>query len=257
MLRLAWRAPALLALILVGLLILVFAYRLFSQQRRDHIRCLWSRMLLEICGLKVALIDTRGTGQPLSGPASAQMIVLNHVSWLDIFVLNSVTPATFVAKSEIRSWPLIGWLVAGAGTVFVERGSRHKVRLLNHEITRRLQAGQRVAFFPEGKTTNGFGLLPFHTSLFAAALHEDQSDQLMVPIQPAALRYFQDGQASDCCAYIDDQTLVGSMVRILTAAQLSVELEYLPEILTLPRPVTRHAVAAKAEAMIRQAVHPA
>jgi len=242
-------------LLVVGLLILALVFRLLGTAQRDRTKSLWSRLLLQICGVKVHLSFPQGQSRV---PDTA-LIALNHVSWLDIFVLNTVVPATFVAKSEIRSWPVVGWLVAGAGTIFIERGSRHAVRRVNHEIRRRLERNEHVAFFPEGSTSNGFDLLPFHASLFAAALtddptNEDQLSQLILPVQPAVLRYFQDGLQSDRCAYIDHQTLVHSVMRIVSARGLSVELEFLPVITSLPPPMTRHAVAAKAEEQIRYAV---
>ena len=94
------------------------------------------------------------------------MIVANHVSWLDIFVINALDPCRFVAKAEIRSWPVMGWLAAGAGTVFIARGNRRELRHIFKGIVSVLAQGQRVAFFPEGTTSRQGEVLPFHANLF-------------------------------------------------------------------------------------------
>src|SRR3546814_8318273 len=87
----------------------------------------WSRVLMRLCGVAVRI-----KGEPKrSGPV---LWVANHVSWVDIFVLNSIRPTSFVAKSDIRRWPVLGWLVAGAGTVFIERGNRNAIRAVTEQM---------------------------------------------------------------------------------------------------------------------------
>lgn len=249
MIRLVWRLATLVVILLVGLLILLLGYRWLSVGRRDRIKQYWSTWLVSACGLRVRLVRPAGATTPLP-----DFLVMNHVSWLDIFALNSVLPATFVAKAEIRRWPLIGWLVAGSGTIFVERGSRHAVRRVNQLMAKRLAAGERVAFFPEGTTSDGTGLLPFHTSLFAAAMASDGETFQRQVIQPIALIYFQRGKVSTIPAFVGDQTLVQSIVQILAARDLSAEIRLLPAIDAIPPPLTRHALAAAAEHRIRTAI---
>lgn len=229
MIRLLWRLTALTALLLAGLLILFSVYRLLEPQHRRWIQQRWSQLLLRICGLTL-----RATGQwPKSQETTAHLVVMNHVSWLDIFALNAVMPVTFVAKSEIRRWPVVGWLVSGTGTIFIERGNRHAVRHVNHEIRRRIHRTESVAFFPEGTTSDGRDVVRFHTSLFAAALHEEGKAVLAVPIFPVGIRYFQRGARSVIPAYTGDDTLVGSIVKILSHRGLSVELTGLSLISTV------------------------
>ncbi len=249
MIRLIWRIAALVAVLVVGLLILLLGYRWFSVRARAAIKQQWSRWLMSVCGMRVELIRPASSPTPLPS-----FLVMNHVSWLDIFVLNAVLPATFVAKAEIRRWPLVGWLVAGSGTIFVERGSRHAVRRVNQLIVKRLAAGERVAFFPEGTTSDGSGLLPFHTSLFAAAMVSDGETFQSQVIQPIALMYFQGDERTTIPAYIGDQTLVDSIVRILSARELSVRIQLLPVIDQLSVPLTRHLLAAESERRIRMAI---
>jgi 1-acyl-sn-glycerol-3-phosphate acyltransferase len=229
MIRLLWRLAALTALLLAGLLILFSIYRLLGQQHRRRIQQRWSQMLLGVCGLTL-----RATGQwPNNQQTASCLVVMNHVSWLDIFALNAVMPVTFVAKSEIRRWPVLGWLVSGTGTIFIERGNRHAVRRVNHEIRRRIQRAEPVAFFPEGTTSDGSDVLRFHTGLFAAALHEEDERTLDVPIFPVGIRYFHDDARSVIPAYTGDDTLVGSIIKILSHRGLSVELTGLSLISTV------------------------
>ncbi len=152
------------------------------------------------------------------------LVVANHISWLDIFLVHAVLPATFIAKSEIRSWPLAGLLVQASGTIFVERGNRHAVRTLIKEAMTRLDSGERVIFFPEGTTSRGEDVLRFHTSLFGLA--EQRPDIAVVPMTLFYSRQTGQGQgptqanapvadAMNQVAYVDDMSLVGSMIKIM------------------------------------------
>ena len=122
-------------------------------------------------------------GTPMTHPGA---IVANHTSWIDIFALNAAQPLYFVAKSEVAGWALIGWLARATGTVFIARkGSEAKAQQALFED--RLRAGHRLAFFPEGTSTDGLRLLPFKSTLFAA-FYTHGLDHIM-QIQPVSLRY--------------------------------------------------------------------
>jgi 1-acyl-sn-glycerol-3-phosphate acyltransferase len=101
-------------------------------------------------------------------PASG-LLICNHLSYLDVLAISSVTPAVFVSKAEVRRWPLFGWFAAIAGTVFVDRARRTQVGEVNREIEEALAAGALVVIFPEGTSTNGETILPFRTSLLEPA----------------------------------------------------------------------------------------
>jgi 1-acyl-sn-glycerol-3-phosphate acyltransferase len=234
--RLAWRALALVVLLIAGLLIAASVYRWVSLASQNAIRQRWSKLLLCICGIRLNITGTEHTLW-VSRPS---LVVMNHVSWLDIFALNAVLPVTFVAKSEIRHWPLVGWLVSGTRTIFIERGNRHAVRAVNHEMLRRIEAGEHVAFFPEGTTTDGFGVLPFHTSLFSIALDHP------IDILPVTLRYSQHERFSSIPAYTGEQTLVNSMVSILSSQGLAVTLQVHECIGHPSGALTRHELAEMA-----------
>jgi len=201
--------------ILFGLLCVGLVYPLIGHKSRAWLNRRWSRCLMAFCGLRVIL-----KGEPrLTGPV---LMVANHVSWIDIFVLNSARATSFVAKSEIRSWPIIGWLVAGAGTLFIERGQRHAVHAMGESMQARFKQGDAVGLFPEGTTTEGFELLPFHASLFEPAR------SAAVEIQPVALRFLQHGKRSGYAAFVGEESLVANLWRVLGVTGLAVEVVFLP-----------------------------
>ncbi len=174
-----------------------------TEKRNRHVRN-WSRKLLAICNVSVQV--AQGSAVPLEHG----MIVCNHISWLDIFVINALYPCRFVAKAEIRSWPLAGWLVAQAGTVFIARGNKRELRTIFKGLVHALQDGQRVAFFPEGTTAAQGTLLPFHANLYEAAVDGK------VKVQPFALSYVDpDGQPHQSVDFIGDMTFAQSVVNIL------------------------------------------
>src|SRR5688572_15971704 len=141
-----------------------FCFPLLDEPRRMHAVRRWSARLLAILAVR---IEANGTPPRTGEPA---MIVANHVSWLDICALNAVSTARFVAKSEIRRWPVIGWLVAQGGTLFIERARRHHVAHVNREVEAALRNGATFAVFPEGVITRGDVVKPFHASVLQPAL---------------------------------------------------------------------------------------
>lgn len=184
--------------------------RLWFKQR-------WSMGLLWLCGVKVQVV-----GEPQrQGPT---LWVVNHVSWLDIFVLNVVRSTTFVAKQEIRHWPLLGWLAVGADTIFIERGFRHAVQRVGHAMQRRFDKGQAVGLFPEGTTSEGFDVLSFYGNLFEPARRTE------VTIQPVALLYFHHGERSAMAAFVGEESLMRNLWRLLGTTGVSVKLHFLPAV---------------------------
>ena len=184
-----------------------------AARRQARIRR-YSRRLLAICGVS---LEQEGAA------LEHALVVANHVSWLDIFVINSLHPCRFVAKSEIRDWPVLGWLVAQAGTVFIARGSRRDLRHTFKGIVANLELGERVAFFPEGTTAPQGSLLPFHANLFEAAIDAG------VMVQPYAIEYLDAGGAlHPSVDYIGDMSFAASMVAILSGSAVRARLACLP-----------------------------
>lgn len=208
-----------------------------GERRQARIRA-YSRKLLRICG-----VSLEEQGEALAHA----LVVSNHVSWLDIFVINSLHPCRFVAKSEIRDWPVLGWLVAQAGTVFIARGSRRDLRHTFKGIVTNLELGERVAFFPEGTTASQGSLLPFHANLFEAAI------DAKVMVQPYALEYLDaDGGWHPSVEYIGDMSFAGSMVAILSGSAVRARLACLPALDA--RGAHRRELAAAARETVAQAL---
>ncbi|WLI88385.1 lysophospholipid acyltransferase family protein [Massilia sp. R2A-15] len=196
-----------------GLTICALVFPFAGAVRRDAQIRRWSRRLLAICGVTV-----EQQGEALEHA----LVVANHVSWLDIFVINSLQPCRFVAKAEIRSWPVLGWLVAQAGTVFIARGSRRDLRHTFKGIVTSLQQGERVAFFPEGTTAAQGGILPFHANLFEAAI------DAKVMVQPYAIAYVDDaGGLHPTVDFTGDMSFAASMMAILSGPPICARLECL------------------------------
>jgi len=175
----------------------------------------WSATLLRRLGVGLTV-----HGVPRPG---ATLLVSNHVSWLDIAAIHAAAPqARFVSKSDIRHWPLVGRLVAGAGTLFIERESKRDALRVVHQVAEALRAGDMVAVFPEGTTGAGRQLLPFHANLLQAAIATE------TPVQPVVLRFHQPERAfSPVAEFLGQTTLVQSMWRMASAQGLQVEVQLL------------------------------
>ena len=161
--------------------------------------------------LRIAHIELVVTGQlPQAGPL---LLVANHISWLDILVMHAAKHCRFISKSDIQGWPVVGTLADGGGTLYVERTSRRDAHRMVATMADRLRAGDLLAVFPEGTTSDGRGLKPFHANLIQSAIDAG------APIQPVGLSFIDvaTGLFSLAPAYIDDDTLVGSVWQTLTA----------------------------------------
>lgn len=203
-LRVAWRLLRTLWHVLAGWLTIRLLFPRWPQQRRDATVQVWARKMLGILG-----IPLRVHGQPpLHGPL---LLVANHLSWLDILVMHAARHCRFVAKSDVRHWPLVGTLATGGGTLYIEREKRRDAMRVVHHMAESLRAGEIVAVFPEGTTGDGRVLLPFHANLIQAAISAH------APVQPVALRFIDEatGADSDAPLYLGDDTLVGSLWRTL------------------------------------------
>ncbi|MDN0076623.1 lysophospholipid acyltransferase family protein [Crenobacter sp. SG2303] len=210
------RSARLLSHLFLGLYVLAFRYPRLSHAARAAINQRWSAQLIRILGMKVRVL-----GKAPGLLAHNTLLVANHVSWLDIFALNSVTVSHFVAKRELRRWPVIGWMIKNAGTVFIDRTSRRDASRVNEQLAHSLSQGSCMAVFPEGTTTDGTDLLPFKASLFESARMAGSH------VQPVALRYLDEhGRLTTLPAYIDKISLVRSLGRILSMPSGTVELVF-------------------------------
>lgn len=226
-------------------LLLALIYPRLSHMAKRHILQSWSAKLLHILNVHIELAQD----ERLHAPHNV-LIVSNHISWLDIFVLNAVIPMRFVAKAEVRHWPVLGWLCARAETLFIERGKARAAARINARMVELLQHGETLAVFPEGTTTDGSHLAHFHSSLLQPAI--DAAGK----IQPLAIRYLDErGTPSTLPAYIGEMSFVSSLRNILGARRLHVRLTTLAPLDT--RLGDRRALTALARQQIHSALFPA
>ena len=213
--RRAWRLPQVTAHLVLGI-VLVATMPLLGRRRSQHIVHVWSGRLLRIIGVRALSLGASPTAQ-----GTPLVIAANHISWVDIFAIDAVRTTRFVAKSEVRSWPVLGWLAARTGTLFIERGRRHHAAAINDEIGAAIDGGDTVGLFPEGTTTHGDELRPFHTALFQAAVAKG------MPIVPVALRYYAvDGSRSKAAPYVGETSFVESLWTITGAPWIRAEVEF-------------------------------
>jgi 1-acyl-sn-glycerol-3-phosphate acyltransferase len=209
-------------------------------ERQRHIRW-WSAKLVRMAGLELVV-----SGTPRPG---ATLLVANHVSWLDIAAVHAVAPqARFVSKADVLSWPLLGWLIRNAGTLFIERERKRDALRVLHQVAEALKAGDTVAVFPEGTTGDGETLLPFHANLLQSAIVSG------TPVQCVAIRYSDPAHRfSPAAQFLGETTLLQSVWRILSARGLRVHVDLLPP--QGARHADRRALAEHLRASIHAQLH--
>jgi 1-acyl-sn-glycerol-3-phosphate acyltransferase len=214
-----WRLLRAVVHVLHGMLVMTRFPALDAAGRHERIRW-WSVGLLNAVGMQVKV---SGLSRP-----GATLIVANHISWIDIAAIHAAAPhARFVSKADVLQWPLLGWLIRNAGTLFIERERKRDAVRVVHAMAQALQDGDSVAVFPEGTTGEGPLLLPFHANLLQAAV------ATATPVQPIVLRFADATQAySPAVVYIGDTTLLQSIWRVASARGLCAHVELLPPIAT-------------------------
>jgi len=215
-----YRSTLLVFHLFAGIAIVALLFPFYGCARRRMAQARWSARVLSAVN-----VEPRFRGGPPQVKDRAAVLVANHVSWLDIPLVHSVWQVRFIAKSEVRRWPLIGWLSARTGTLFIQRGKgRHAVRI-NQAIHAAFLAGDAIGVFPEGMTSEGTGLQPFHASLLQSAVDEHAL------VFPVALRYLdEEGRVNVNASYVGDTSLIESMAMILRERKIVAELIFLPAI---------------------------
>ncbi len=238
----------------------------------ERVMSWWSGVMLDIFNIEV-----RVNNAGVQGP---RMLVANHVSWLDIILIGYVEPTRFVAKSEIRHWPIAGWLANAMGTFYIRRGKgardtvpeRSEVgagageaptipirsngkqpistvggaKPLLEKVVPHLRAGGSFIVYPEGTTTDGSSVLPFRARLFQAAI------EAQCPVQPIALRFGRGADGSDIAPFIGDDDLASHMLRLLKEPALIAEVTYCAPI--SPQGLDRDALALASHTAISSVV---
>ena len=182
--------------------------------KRDALKTRWLSRFSAIIKLQIAKEGEL--------PELGTLIVSNHISWLDIIVIGQYLPAYFVAKSDISSWPIIGYLARQGGTIFIRRGNKQHIKITAEKMVWLLKQNNNIIAFPEGTTTNGAEVLNFHSSLFQPALLTKSA------VQPVAIQY--QGEAKDHAPFIGDDGFVPHLIRMLSLDKIEVNLSFLPVI---------------------------
>lgn len=183
--RLVWRGGRIALVIGAGVLATLLL-RLIERPLHGPRRPWTQAITVWVCGRVLAILGLalRLEGTPMAGPGA---VVANHVSWLDIFVLNARKRVYFVSKAEVAGWPGIGFLARLVGTVFIRRDPR-EARAQTETLRTRIAAGHRLLFFPEGSSTDGMRVLPFRSTLFQA-LNGLGTGRGALQVQPVTLVY--------------------------------------------------------------------
>lgn len=221
LLRRLWRLSALSLLLLLGVLLtLALRFELrngIPGRKTQRAQRWWYRRVLKILNVR-----TQVTGRPCEEPA---LWVANHISWLDIPLLGSLACVGFLSKAEIRDWPVIGWLAASTGTLFIERGNRDASRKAADNIARHILNGHSVLVFPEGKTTPGVTVERFHARMFAPAVDHG------LTVQPVALRYFNGaGEPHPRAPFVGGQSFLENIWYLAGERQVIARVTFLPAV---------------------------
>ena len=212
-----WRAARGLAQVVLGLLITTLIFPWLSQARRAPIVSWWARGFVAALGLRVRVV-----GAWPSEPGR-YLLASNHITWLDIFVIHAVKPVRFVSKSEVRRWPVAGFLASRAGTLFVDRARKRDTLDIGAPMLAVMQNGEAVGIFPEGTTSDGQVLLPFFSPLLQPAVRCEAT------LVPSGLRYFRpDGSLNTALAFIGDQTFLESVKVTLRQPRTEAEVRFGP-----------------------------
>jgi 1-acyl-sn-glycerol-3-phosphate acyltransferase len=207
-----------------------------AKSKRDRLKIHWLKVFSSI--MKLSVIREGEL------PRDAALLISNHISWLDIIVIGQYLPVYFVAKSDISSWPIIGYLSRQGGTIFIRRGNKKSIKETAEKMIWVLKQNSNIVAFPEGTTTSGNEVLSFHASLFQPALLTKSV------IQPVVIQY--EGEAKHQAPFIGDDDFVRHLIKMLCLDKVEVRLSFLPVIKSLGK--DRHTVSVEAREKIYEKI---
>jgi 1-acyl-sn-glycerol-3-phosphate acyltransferase len=239
--RRLFKAIKLASHLIIGLFIISFTIHSKNKVERAEIINRWSIKLTKIFDIKIITYGNKPELAPVN-----HMFLSNHISWFDIFALNSIFISRFIAKSDIQSWPVINRLCTGAGTFFIQREKIKDTKRVNESITKSLMEGDSVTFFPEGTTSDGTHLKPLKTSLVQSIITSNGT------IQGIYINYLDsNGKPTDITAYIDEITITQSLSKILSSSGIEAHIYFLK-----PIDVSQHdrsSISAAIKAQLHEA----
>ncbi len=197
----------------------------------------WCIRLLRILKVKVII---QGDPSILFG-TKPYLLVANHISWLDIHIINSIRPVIFVAKADVSKWPIFGYLASMLGTIFLKREKLSDIKRVIQLMKEKLINQEIVAIFPEGTSTDGKSVLPFKSNLFESA------HQAEVNVLPITIQYTENNEYSNRAAFIGDMELIDSIKNILKSNHLVVHVHLSDG---LPSHLSRQELATQAHQLV-------
>jgi 1-acyl-sn-glycerol-3-phosphate acyltransferase len=210
--RLFWLTGEMLLALLDFVINVIFAPKVPLPRARS----LW---LQQLCRRVLRILNVEVTTQgpiPLKG-----LLVSNHLGYLDILVLSAVTPAVFIARSEVKRWPVLGWCAILAGTLFVRRARRSDVARLNREVAHSLESGALVVLFPEGTNADGPEVLPFRSSLLEPVTGLDH------PLSAASIEYtLPDGDAGVDVCYWGEKRFAFHLIKLFSKSRITATVSF-------------------------------
>ncbi|TJZ56092.1 1-acyl-sn-glycerol-3-phosphate acyltransferase [Streptomyces piniterrae] len=205
---------------------------------RSHARALLTALGIRREG------DARSLAAPLSPGGPGTLIVVNHISWLDIPALLAIEPMTLLAKREVAGWPVVGGLARRAGTHFIDRTNPRQLPYSIRELTDLLASGRSVAVFPQATTWCTADQGTFRRATFQAAIDAG------APVRPVTIGYTQHGLPSTVAAFCGEDTFAASLRRVLTARALTIRVTAHPTLDADGDGLDRRWLAARAETAV-------
>ncbi|MDQ0317031.1 lysophospholipid acyltransferase family protein [Amorphus orientalis] len=211
---------------------------------------LWHRITTRLLGIRVLERGAPTPDRPL-------LVAANHVSWLDITVLGSLMPLSFIAKAEVAGWPVFGLFAKLQRTVFVDRTRRHATGAVAGKIAERLKHGDVMVLFAEGTSSSGTFVLPFRTALLGAAKEAVAEEGERIWVQPLAIAYTRlygiplGRYRRPLVAWYGDMDMAPHLWRILKKGPIDVEITW-GEAVAFGPGTDRKEIARKAEEIVRR-----
>jgi len=224
--------------VLKGCFILLLVFPWLKVGQRHHSIRKWCKQLLGIFRMRLSVIGAEQLED------AHYLLAANHISWIDIHVINSFKPHYFVAKAEVASWPIFGWMAKQLGTLFIERGKANSIRKMVPELAAQLSQ-KPICIFPEGTSTDGKQVAPFKSNLFEAAIVAN------APVYVLAIQYFelQTGKKTTAPAFIGDMGLLESIWKLICSSPICVEIHISEK---LPALDDRKALAELSQSLIAE-----
>jgi 1-acyl-sn-glycerol-3-phosphate acyltransferase len=213
--RAGWRLLRLSMCLLGGMGTMLWHFPNLTEHQKKNAIQAWALKILDCLAIQM-----EATGDALRpGPL---LLAANHISWIDIVALQAARHCRFVAKADLRTWPLIGWMANTAGTLFLRRESRRDAMNVVRQMADSLATGDVLAVFPEGTTSDGLSVLPFHANLFQSAVSRN------APVQAVLVTYVDTatGRLSHAADFVGAETLLSAVWRTLCTPSLRVRIQF-------------------------------